>query len=92
MTARPNDAGVYRSDDRGASWTSIAGDLPERHLVWRVVQDHVKPDLVVLDVMLPDGSGLEAFQRIQEIDPRTPVIFITAGEGGGTGTGAAGRC
>ncbi len=37
------------------------------------------PDLVVLDVMLPDISGIEAFQKIRRLDPRLPVIFITAG-------------
>lgn len=37
------------------------------------------PDLVLLDVMLPDISGLEAFQNIKRFDPRLPVIFITAG-------------
>src|SRR5579863_2081503 len=37
------------------------------------------PDLVVLDVMLPDISGIEAFQKIRKLDPRLPVIFITAG-------------
>ncbi|MFW6192189.1 MAG: glycosyl hydrolase, partial [Gemmatimonadota bacterium] len=37
---------LVKSTDRGQSWTSIAGDLPERHLVWRVVQDHVDPDLL----------------------------------------------
>lgn len=37
------------------------------------------PDLVLLDVMLPDISGLEAIQNIKRIDPRLPVIFITAG-------------
>jgi len=37
------------------------------------------PDLVLLDVMLPDISGLEAFQNIKRLDPRLPVIFITAG-------------
>ncbi|MCG8467440.1 MAG: glycosyl hydrolase, partial [Gemmatimonadetes bacterium] len=37
---------LVKSTDRGASWTSIAGDLPDRHLVWRVVQDHVDPDLL----------------------------------------------
>jgi len=37
---------LVKSTDRGVTWTSIAGDLPERHLVWRVVQDHVKPDLL----------------------------------------------
>ncbi|HEY3969581.1 MAG TPA: sigma-54 dependent transcriptional regulator, partial [Planctomycetaceae bacterium] len=38
-----------------------------------------RPDLVVLDVMLPDVSGLETFQNIKRLDPRLPVIFITAG-------------
>ena len=37
---------LYASRDRGRSWRSIAGDLPARHLVWRVVQDHVKPELL----------------------------------------------
>ncbi|MHC5108381.1 MAG: WD40/YVTN/BNR-like repeat-containing protein [Planctomycetota bacterium] len=37
---------VLKSTDRGNTWTSIAGDLPERHLVWRLVQDHVKPNLL----------------------------------------------
>lgn len=37
------------------------------------------PDLVLLDVMLPDVSGIEAFQSIKRFDPRLPVIFITAG-------------
>jgi len=37
------------------------------------------PDLLLLDVMLPDTPGLEAFQKIKRIDPRLPVIFITAG-------------
>ena len=37
-----------------------------------------KPDVVVLDVMLPDLSGLETFQRIHQSHPKIPVIFITA--------------
>ena len=37
-----------------------------------------RPDVVVLDLQLPDRSGLELFQEIQELDPRRPVIFITA--------------
>jgi nitrogen regulation protein NR(I) len=35
------------------------------------------PDVVVLDVKLPDQSGLEAFRRIHELDARIPVIIIT---------------
>ncbi len=37
---------LLKSANRGRSWSSIAGDLPDRHLVWRIVQDHIKPDLL----------------------------------------------
>jgi nitrogen regulation protein NR(I) len=35
-------------------------------------------DAVLLDVRLPDMSGLDAFDRIRQIDPRLPVIIMTA--------------
>jgi two-component system nitrogen regulation response regulator GlnG len=35
------------------------------------------PDVILLDVNLPDLSGLEAYQRIRQLDARIPVIFIT---------------
>ena len=37
-----------------------------------------KPDTVILDVRLPDMSGLDAFNEIHKIDCRLPVIFVTA--------------
>ncbi|MTI21110.1 glycosyl hydrolase, partial [Fulvivirga sp. RKSG066] len=37
---------LVKSTDKGRSWTSIRGDLPDRTLVWRVVQDHVKKELM----------------------------------------------
>jgi DNA-binding NtrC family response regulator len=36
-----------------------------------------RPDVVILDVQLPDLSGLEALRRLRELDARSPVIFIT---------------
>ncbi len=36
------------------------------------------PDVVVLDIQLPDRSGLEVFQDLQALDCKRPVIFITA--------------
>jgi photosystem II stability/assembly factor-like uncharacterized protein len=37
---------LMKSNDLGRSWRSIAGDLPDRHLVWRMVQDHVRSGLL----------------------------------------------
>ena len=36
-----------------------------------------QPDVVVLDIHLPDAIGLETFSRIHEFDSRIPVILIT---------------
>ena len=35
------------------------------------------PDVILLDLRLPDGSGLDVLERIRAIDARIPVIFIT---------------
>jgi DNA-binding NtrC family response regulator len=35
-------------------------------------------DLVMLDIMMPDISGLEALKKIQDIYPGLPVIMVTA--------------
>ncbi len=37
-----------------------------------------RPDAVILDVRLPDMSGLDVYDAIRAIDPRLPVIMITA--------------
>ncbi len=39
---------VLKSENRGRSWKSIAGNLPARHILWRIVQDHEKPGLLFL--------------------------------------------
>lgn len=39
---------IAKSTDRGASWSSIKSNLPDRTLLWRIVQDHVKPELFFL--------------------------------------------
>src|SRR5262249_20370709 len=49
---------VLKSTDRGRTWTSMAGDLPDRHNVWAVAQDHVKADLLF------PGTELGAFVSI----------------------------
>ncbi len=41
------------------------------------VAEH-RPDLVVLDIMLPGIDGLEALRRMHAIDARLPVLLLTA--------------
>jgi hypothetical protein len=37
---------VYKSTDRGRTWSSIAGNLPGRSGAWAIAQDHVNGDLL----------------------------------------------
>lgn len=43
----------------------------------KMVQNEI-PDLVILDMRLPGMNGLETFQAIHEIEPKLPVIIMTA--------------
>jgi two-component system response regulator TrcR len=40
--------------------------------------DKIGPDVLVLDIMLPDVDGLEVLARVRESDPYTPTLFLTA--------------
>jgi photosystem II stability/assembly factor-like uncharacterized protein len=37
---------LLRSNDRGKTWTSIAGDLPQRGTVYAIAEDHVDPKMI----------------------------------------------
>jgi photosystem II stability/assembly factor-like uncharacterized protein len=52
---------VLRSDDRGETWTSIAGNVPARHVAWDLVEDPENEDLLFLGTELglffsPEGG------------------------------------
>ncbi len=40
--------------------------------------DSFHPDLIILDVMLPDMEGFEVAERLGAARSRTPIIFLTA--------------
>ena len=40
-----------------------------------------RPDLIVLDVMLPDLDGFEVCRRLRTEGMKTPVLFLTARDG-----------
>jgi two-component system, NarL family, response regulator DevR len=49
---------------------SVAGALAEAQ--------RLQPDVILLDVRLPDGSGVDACRRIQEISPESHVLILTS--------------
>jgi len=53
-----------------------AGDLEEARR--KLAGDHF--DLVLLDLALPDGSGLELLPLLSRADPPTPVVIFSAHE------------
>ncbi len=65
---------LLKSTDRGRSWSSIAGDLPERHHVWRVVQDHVRPELLFAGTEYGVFFTLDGGRRWVELAGGVPTI------------------
>jgi len=37
---------LLKSTNKGKTWSSIASNIPQRTMVWRLVQDHIKKDLL----------------------------------------------
>lgn len=40
--------------------------------------DKEKPDLVTLDIMMPDIDGIQVLRQLKEKNPNIPVIMLTA--------------
>ena len=65
---------LLASEDRGRTWRSIAGDLPARHLVWRLVQDHLRPELLFAGTEFGVFFTLDGGRRWIELTGGTPTI------------------
>jgi DNA-binding NtrC family response regulator len=39
------------------------------------------PDVILLDLRLPDQTGLDVYRQIRDMDARIPVIFVTMAKG-----------
>ena len=43
---------------------------------------NLKPDLVILDIMLPELNGIEACKQMKKINSETPILFLSAKSSG----------
>ena len=67
---------LYKSINRGKSWTSIAGNLPDRHLVWRIVQDHVNSKLLFIGTEYGIFFSINAGEKWIKLKGGMPVIPV----------------
>ncbi len=64
---------LYKSTDKGNSWTSLRGNLPQELILWRIVQDDENRNLLFLaaeDGIYTSWDGGSYWQKI----PGTPTI------------------
>ena len=64
---------LLKSTNKGKTWTSISSNLPERTLVWRIVQDHIKKDLLFAATEFGVYTSLDGGNFWQKL-PGTPNI------------------
>ncbi|MCW5519442.1 glycosyl hydrolase [Aureitalea sp. L0-47] len=65
---------LLKSTDRGRTWTSLAGSIPNRTLVWRLVQDHVKPGLLFIATEFGLYFSVDAGRKWTQLEGGVPTI------------------
>jgi len=67
---------LLRSDDRGQSWRSVAGNLPERGSIYSFVEDHVNPDLLFAGTEFGVYASLDGGTEWAELSGGMPTIAV----------------
>jgi len=65
---------LLKSTNRGKSWKSISSNLEDRHLVWRIVQDHVNPKLMFTATEFGLFFTLDSGEKWVEFSGDAPTI------------------
>lgn len=65
---------LLKSTDRGKTWRSLKSNLPGRTLVWRLVQDHVKPGLLFLATEFGIYTTIDGGQKWIKLTGGLPTI------------------
>ncbi|UCF40689.1 MAG: glycosyl hydrolase [Gemmatimonadota bacterium] len=67
---------VYMSTNRGRSWTSITGNLPQRGSVYTIAQDHVNPNLLFAGTEFGVFFTVNGGQKWVQLKGGMPTIAI----------------
>ena len=71
----PNIRDLLASSLRFAGFDVLTAE--DGQSAYRIAMDEA-PDLIVLDVMLPDMDGFTVTRRLREAGASVPVLFLTA--------------
>ena len=67
---------VVRSSDRGRTWTNITGNLPEKHDVWTIVQDHANGNLLFVGTEFAVFVSVDAGRQWTPLSGGMPPIQV----------------
>ncbi len=75
---------VYKSTDKGKTWKNISGNLPDTLLIWRLVQDYQKPELLFIGTEFGIYATLNGGKKWFKLNTKANISFrdiaIKAGE------------
>jgi photosystem II stability/assembly factor-like uncharacterized protein len=87
---------LLKSADRGRTWISIVGDLPEKTIVWAITQDHEKADILFIGaefgiyftsdegkhwIKLKGGVPTIAFRDLETHERESDLVGASFGRG-----------
>ena len=66
---------LFKSTDQGKTWKSISGNIPDRTLVWRMVQDPVKKDLLFVGTEFGIYTSLNGGEEWHKLGGAPTISF-----------------
>ena len=67
---------LFKSSNKGKTWENITNNLPERNILWRIVQDHKKSDLMFLGTEFGIYCSLDGCATWTKLDGGFPNISV----------------
>ncbi len=67
---------IVKSTDRGRTWTNITGDMPDRHDVWAIEQDHVNANLLFVGAEFGLFATVDGGSHWFQLKGGMPVIQV----------------
>lgn len=67
---------LFKSSDKGKSWKSIAGNLPNNHQVWTIVEDFVNPNLLFCGTEFALYFSIDGGEKWTKLSSGFPTIAV----------------